>query len=82
MHTRVPLPSAPGQVARYDYEYERNGVRNLFMFFEPLRGWRQVKVTARRTKVDWAYCMQQLADEFYPDAIRIRVVQENPLLCD
>jgi len=77
MHTRVPLPSAPGQVARYDYEYERNGVRNLFMFFEPLRGWRQVKVTARRTKMDWAYCMQQLADEFYPDAICIRVVQDQ-----
>lgn len=77
MHTRVPLPSAPGQVARYDYEYERNGVRNLFMFFEPLRGWRQVKVTARRTKVDWAHCMQQLADEFYPDAICVRVVQDQ-----
>ena len=77
LHTRVPRPSAPGQVARYDYEYERNGVCNLFMFYEPLRGWRQVKVTARRTKVDWAYCMQQLADEFYPDAIRIRVVQDQ-----
>jgi hypothetical protein len=42
--TRVPLPSRPGQVARYDYEYRRNGVRNLFIFFEPLRGWRHVKV--------------------------------------
>jgi len=47
------------------------------MFLEPLRGWRQVKVTARRTKVDWAYCMQQLVDEFYPDAICIRVIQDH-----
>lgn len=74
---KIPVPSAPGQVARYDYEYERNGVRNLFMFFEPLRGWRHVKVTERRTKVDWAYCMKQLVDEFYPDAIRVRVVQDQ-----
>jgi len=70
----MPQPPAPGQVARYDYEYERKGVRNLFMFFEPLRGWRHVKVTQRRTKVDWTYCMKQLVDEFYPDAIRIRVI--------
>jgi hypothetical protein len=77
MEVKIPVPSAPGQVARYDYEYERNGVRNLFMFFEPLRGWRHVKVTERRTKVDWAYCMKQLVDEFYPDAIRVRVVQDQ-----
>ena len=77
IEVKIPVPSAPGQVARYDYEYERNGVRNLFMFFEPLRGWRHVKVTERRTKVDWAYCMKQLVDEFYPDAIRIRVVQDQ-----
>lgn len=75
--TRVPLPSAPGQVARYDYEYERNGVRNLFLFCEPLRGWRHIKITEQRTKVDWAYCMKQLVDEFYPDAVRIRLVQDN-----
>jgi len=75
--TRVTLPPGPGQVARYDYEYRRNGVRNLFMFFEPLRGWRHVKVTERRTKVDWAYCMKQLVDEFYPEAVRIRVVQDQ-----
>lgn len=74
---KIPLPAAPGQIARYDYEYERNGVRNLFMFFEPLRGWRHVKVTERRTKVDWAYCMKQLVDEFYPQAIRIRVVEDQ-----
>jgi len=77
LETRVPLPSAPGQVARYDYEYERKGVRNLFLFCEPLRGWRHIIVTEQRTKVDWAYCMKQLVDEFYPDAVRIRLVQDN-----
>ena len=75
--TRVPSPASPGHVARYDYEYERKGVRNLFMFFEPLRGWRHIEVTERRTKIDWANCMKQLVDEFYPDAVRIRVVQDN-----
>ena len=58
--TREPLPAGPGRVARYDYEYKRNGVRNLFIFFEPLRGWRHVKVTERRTTSDWATCMRQL----------------------
>jgi transposase len=77
LEIKVPQPPAPGQVARYDYEYERNGVRNLFMFFEPLGGWRHVKVTERRTKVDWAHCMKQLVDEFFPDANRIRVVQDQ-----
>jgi hypothetical protein len=74
---RVSWPATPGQVARYDYEYKREGVRNLFMFFEPLAGRRHVKVTERRTKVDWAHCMKQLVDELYPDAICIRVVQDN-----
>ena len=75
--TRVPVPAAPGRRARYDYEYERKGVRSLFMFFEPLRRWRHVKVTVRRTKVDWAHCMKQLVDEFYPDAVCIRVVMDQ-----
>ena len=68
---RVPLPMTPGQAARYDYAYKREGVRNLFLFFEPLAGWRHVEVTERRTKVDWAHCMRQLVDELCPDAIRI-----------
>ena len=75
--TRVSVPAAPGRRLRYDYEYERKGARNLFMFLEPLRGWRHVKVTERRTKVDWSYCMKQLVDEFYPDAVRIRVVLDQ-----
>lgn len=74
---RLPVPTQPGQVARYDYEYERNGTRNLFLFFEPFAGWRHVKVTERRTKRDWALCMKQLVDDFYPDAERIRVVLDN-----
>ena len=52
----------PGQAERYDYEYRRHGVCNLFMFLAPLEGWRHIKVTARRTKVDWAYCMRDLVD--------------------
>ena len=75
--TRLPLPAKPSQVQRYDYEYERNGVRNLFLFFEPLPGWRHIKVTRRRTKKDWAKCMKQLVDEFYPNATCIRVVLDN-----
>lgn len=75
--TRVPLPPSSGQVRRYDYEYKREGVRNLFMFFEPLRGRRHVEVTERRTKVDWAYCMKLLVDEVCPDAIRIRVILDQ-----
>jgi hypothetical protein len=74
---RTSLPAAPGQPERYDYEYERNGVANLCMFFCPLRNWRHVKVTDRRTKVDYAECMRALVDELLPDAARIRVVQDN-----
>lgn len=75
--TRQTLPALPGQLERYDYEYQRNGVCNLFMFFAPLEGWRHVKVTDRRTKADWAYCMRDLVDVHFPDALLIRVVQDN-----
>jgi hypothetical protein len=61
--TRQALPARPGQVARFDYEYERKGTRNLFMFFESQAGYRHVKVTARRTKQDFAHCMKWLVDE-------------------
>ncbi len=57
--TRSRIQAHRGRVERYDYEYERNGVSNLFMLFEPLGGWRHVKVTDRRTKIDWAQCMQE-----------------------
>jgi transposase len=75
--TRLPLPPLPGQPERYDYEYRREGVANLFMFFAPLQNWRHVKATARRTKADWAECMRELVDELFPKAETIIVVQDN-----
>jgi len=75
--TRVPIPAAPGRPVRYDYEYERQGVSNLFLFVEPLRGWRQVTVTDRRTKTDWAHAIQQVVDVHYPEAERIVLVLDN-----
>ena len=75
--THPPLLPLPGQPAREDYEYERNGTCNLFMAFEPLQSWRQVEVTAHRTAVDWAHFMRRLADERYPEAERIVVVLDN-----
>ena len=75
--TRVPLPAQPGQVERYDYEYQRNGTRNLFMVFEPDRGWRHVAVTERRTLLDFAQQMKWLVDEAYPEADVVRVVLDN-----
>lgn len=75
--TRTPLPMEPGQLLREDYEYERNGVANLFLFYEPLTGWRHVEVTDRRTKVDFAHQMKWLVDERHPHARRIKVVMDN-----
>jgi len=75
--TRQAIPMQPGQVERYDYEYERKGVCNLFMFFAPLEGWRHVKVTDRRTKKDWAECMRDLVDVHFPEAERVVVVMDQ-----
>ena len=75
--TRTPLPAAPGRPARIDYEYERHGVRNLFLFVEPLWGWRHVRVTERRTKQDWAHAIQELVDVHYSDAERVVLVLHN-----
>ena len=72
-----PAPAAPGQAAHYDYEYVRNGVVNLFMIFEPLAGQRDVEVTDRRTKKEYAECLRKLSDERYPDAEVIVLVQDN-----
>jgi hypothetical protein len=72
-----PLPLESGQPPRYDYEYSRQGVSNLFMFFEPLAGQRFVKVTDRRTRVDWAYAVRDLVDVYYPDAETITLVMDN-----
>jgi len=75
--TRIPVTASPGQPARYDYEYKRNGVANLFMIFEPLIGKRRVKVTERRTKIHWACCVREMVDQIYPDAEQIVLVMDN-----
>ena len=67
----------PGAAGSYDYEYERNGVSNLFMLFAPLEEWRRVEVTDRRTKADWARVVKQLVDEDYPHKDRIVLVMDN-----
>ena len=73
----APLPLRVGRATCEDYEYERKGVCNPFMCCEPLRGWRHVRVTARRTRKDWAECIRELADVSYPHATRIRLVLDN-----
>lgn len=75
--TRTPLPVRPGQPALYDHEYKRNGTANIFMAVEPLLGRCKVKVTRRRTKIDWAYFMKDLVDVHYPDAETIVLVLDN-----
>jgi hypothetical protein len=75
--TRQPVPIKPGQPARYDYEYKRNGVANLFMLFAPLEGWRHVKVTDSRTAIDYAHALRDLADIHFARASKIVLVQDN-----
>jgi hypothetical protein len=75
--TFEPLPRKPGRAKRADYEYERHGVCNSFMIFQPLAGWRTVKVTERRTKQDFAQVMQELVDVHFSQAEKIRVVLDN-----
>jgi len=75
--TREPIPAAPGQPERIDYEYERKGTANLFMVFEPLAGPRRVKVTERRTAVDCAHLIQELVDVPYPQVEKIVLVMDK-----
>jgi hypothetical protein len=72
-----PLPMEPGRVERRDYEYERGGVVNLFLFCEPLQGRRWVDVTERRTKTDWAHQIKELVDKRYPQAEQIVLVMDR-----
>ena len=74
--TRIPLAPKVGSLEKFDYEYERNGVSNLFMLFAPLDGWRHVKVTDRHTKIDWAHLIKELVDEHFPDK-RVILVMDN-----
>jgi hypothetical protein len=75
--TRPSMPAAPGRAERIDYEYERNGTANIFMFCEPLAGWRQTRVTERRTKPDWARAIRDLLDGRYADAKVVVLVMDN-----
>ena len=75
--TRPPLRAQPGRPARQDYEYRREGTRNLFLACEPLAGWRHVAVTERRTMQDFAHQMRWLVDEAYPEAQVVRLVLDN-----
>jgi DDE superfamily endonuclease len=75
--TRTPRPARPGRVARYDYEYHREGTANLFLHVAPHLGWRQVAVTERRTARDFAHQMKALVDEPFPAAEVIRLVSDN-----
>ena len=75
--TRAPEPMQPGQPARHDYEYKRNGTANLFMLFAPLEGWRHVEVTERRTAIDFANILRDLSDIHFPTAEKIVLVQDN-----
>ena len=77
MEERKPIAAQPGRAYRYDGEYKRNGVSNLFMFFAPLKGWRHVKVTDHRTKVDWAQVVRELVDEHFPNAKKTTLVMDN-----
>jgi len=74
--TRLPLPASPGQATRYDYEYERCGVCNVFLAVEPLAGKRAVQVTRRKTKSDWALFVEGIA-RLYPEAEKITLVMDN-----
>ncbi len=75
--TRQPIPAGPGRPRRIDYEYERNGTANIFMFVEPLAGFRQTQVTERRTRVDWAMALRDLVDGRYADAKVIVLIMDN-----
>lgn len=74
---KIPSPAKPGQKKRIDYEYERKGNCNLFIFLEPQQGWRHIEVTDRRTAVDFAHCMKKLVDVYYPEAETIKIVMDN-----
>src|SRR6202051_5066607 len=77
IETHAPIPAKPGRKARHDYEYERNGVANLFMMFAPLEGWWHVKVTDRHTAIDYAHTLRDVSDVHFPDAAKIVLVQDN-----
>jgi len=74
---RQSIPGKKGHPERYDYEYHREGTANLFMFFAPLLNWRHIKVTAQRTKMDWATCIDELVHEHFPKAERCVLIEDQ-----
>lgn len=74
---RLPLPARPGQPVRYDYEYERNGTADIFLFTEPLHGWRKVNVRRQRTAVDWAAEIKELLTIDYPEPLIVTLICDN-----
>ena len=74
---RTPTPCGKGRPERIDYEYERNGTANVFLFVDPLRGWRRVEATEHRTRLDWARQVKRLVDVDYPRAEKITLVMDN-----
>jgi hypothetical protein len=74
---RPPLPAAPGHGERYDVEYERRGVAEVFLFTEPLGGWRRTAVTERRTRLEWAWQVRHLLEVDYPQAEVVVLVMDN-----
>jgi hypothetical protein len=76
-HVREPLPAKPGHTEKVDNEYHRNGTCSIFMFTEPLSGWRHTEALARRTKKDWARKIQWLLDTQYPTAKKVVLVMDN-----
>ena len=75
--TRTPIAPASGKPQRIDYEYERRGTADVFIFTEPLGNWRCVEVTETRTRIDWAIQVRNLVDVNYPQAEKIRLVMDN-----
>jgi len=75
--TRIPIAAMPGKKEKYDFEYERQGVSNIFMIFAPLQGFRHVKVTNQRTKVDLAICLKEIVDVYFPNTQKIIIVMDN-----
>ena len=75
--TRIPISTKPGDIEKFDTEYERNGTCNIFLSYEPLKGWRNVEVTDRRTKVEWAHYIKKLVDVDYASAKKIVLVSDN-----
>ena len=77
IETRTPIPATPRRPKRVDHEYQRGGTANLFMMFAPLEGWRHVKVTDRRTSLDYAHVLKELSDTHFAQASKIVLVQDN-----